>query len=498
LQPRRVWIFVGPTIPASEIEEAFASQPADVRICPPIQQGDILRATYQLPDILAIIDGYFHQVPAIPHKEILFAMAHGVRVLGASSIGALRAAELDTLGMEGVGTIYRLFKNGDLDSDDEVAVRHAYSDQGYRSLTQPLVNIRHILKIARMNGVISRAAAMTLLRIAKRLHYTERTYSVMLREATRTGTSGLNAFREFVRAEPCDLKRDDARELLALIIRRINGEASPAPVAVPNHRTKYLRILERDYTGQFVNDRHIPDRIVLAFHRLLSPTFPEFLRQVSRCCLAVDEAIHRQLAITSDAYRLSSFRRKQGLERSPDYLAWLRRHFLTESELLAGLRDQALVAVLSIEYKRTPPRHEHQEFLEMVTQDVAARMGMEAATIDGPLFMRPGILWEEPLIREMKFQGRFAPALETAARVLDFSARYFDGKPQLKLTYDALAGHAHDALERWAMRRWKRPLRDRDRAMRERGFVRYAEFLEVARPAFLFEQQTRVRLVDRR
>ena len=61
---------------------------------PPVAQGDVLRALAHQPRLIGIIDGYFDTVPAVWHKEILYAMERGVHVFGASSIGALRAVEL--------------------------------------------------------------------------------------------------------------------------------------------------------------------------------------------------------------------------------------------------------------------------------------------------------------------------------------------------------------------------------------------------------------------
>ncbi|TVT40867.1 hypothetical protein FNH05_23330 [Amycolatopsis rhizosphaerae] len=45
-----------------------------------------------------MIDGYFHHVPSVQHKEILYAQHQGLMVVGCSSMGALRAAELTDFG----------------------------------------------------------------------------------------------------------------------------------------------------------------------------------------------------------------------------------------------------------------------------------------------------------------------------------------------------------------------------------------------------------------
>ena len=71
-----------------------------------------------------IVDGYFDTVPSVWHKEILVAMQRGVHVFGASSMGALRAAELHPFGMVGIGQVYEWYRDGTIDADDEVAVAH--------------------------------------------------------------------------------------------------------------------------------------------------------------------------------------------------------------------------------------------------------------------------------------------------------------------------------------------------------------------------------------
>src|SRR4051794_18593554 len=98
-----VCLFVGPSLPAAEIRARFAAVDADLWLLPPAQRGDVLRLLTSRPDVVGILDGYFFHVPSLLHREIILALEQGARVLGAASLGALRAAELDTYGMEGVG-----------------------------------------------------------------------------------------------------------------------------------------------------------------------------------------------------------------------------------------------------------------------------------------------------------------------------------------------------------------------------------------------------------
>src|SRR4051812_32650349 len=123
------FVFLGPSLPASE-----ASQVLEATYLPPVQQGDILRLLERKPKFIGIIDGYFETVPAVWHKEILFAMSSGVHVFGAASMGALRAAELHPFGMVGVGTIFEWYRDGMVSGDDEVAIRHGPAELGYLPL----------------------------------------------------------------------------------------------------------------------------------------------------------------------------------------------------------------------------------------------------------------------------------------------------------------------------------------------------------------------------
>src|ERR1041384_8086509 len=105
---RGVIVFLGPTLALAD-----ARQLLDATYLGPVSQGDVLRAAQARPAAIAIIDGYFARVPAVWHKEILWALSQGVWVFGASSMGALRAAELEPFGMIGVGRVFAGFRDGE-------------------------------------------------------------------------------------------------------------------------------------------------------------------------------------------------------------------------------------------------------------------------------------------------------------------------------------------------------------------------------------------------
>ena len=142
-------VFLGPSL---DRLAAAALLPADYR--PPAARGDLSRAVREGARVIGLIDGVFFQESSVGHREILAALSAGVRVVGASSMGALRAAELHTLGMEGVGEVYRMYRDGILVSDDEVAL--AFDPETCIALSEPLENIRATLARAEEERMLER------------------------------------------------------------------------------------------------------------------------------------------------------------------------------------------------------------------------------------------------------------------------------------------------------------------------------------------------------
>ena len=101
-----IFIFTGPTLRPEASRKIL-----DAIYLPPVSQGDVYRVAVKKPFAIGIIDGYFDRVPAVWHKEILWAMTQGIHVFGAASMGALRAAELAPFGMQGIGWIYEAFRD---------------------------------------------------------------------------------------------------------------------------------------------------------------------------------------------------------------------------------------------------------------------------------------------------------------------------------------------------------------------------------------------------
>jgi hypothetical protein len=206
----RISVFAGPSL------AGWVTTPPFDRL-PSAGAGDMLRLLTGPPHTVVLIDGVFGTRPAVWHKEILLLLARGFRVIGAASMGALRAAELDRFGMIGCGAIYRGYADGRLTADDEVAVLHAPAALGGQPLSLAQVNVRATLCQAVRARVLSVDAARTLRTASAAIHYRDRDWAQVVALADDP------AFAAWVQRHAVDIKADDARAALVLA-QRLAGD----------------------------------------------------------------------------------------------------------------------------------------------------------------------------------------------------------------------------------------------------------------------------------
>lgn len=199
-------VYLGPTLPRNR-----ANAILDANYQPPIARGD-LPARYDGP--VVIIDGVFHQRLAVSPKEVLRLVDNGAYVIGASSMGALRAAELHGYGMRGIGWVYESYRSGRILADDEVAVTFA-PDDIERNLTVPLVNVRYWLEELTQAKCLDEQAAQFLFGKAKRIFYAERTWQRLHAQwSEAVGTHEVDRLLGFSGGQVTNVKALDAEEAL--------------------------------------------------------------------------------------------------------------------------------------------------------------------------------------------------------------------------------------------------------------------------------------------
>jgi len=238
----KVCIFTGPTISAAD-----ARLELEATYLPPVSQGDVYRAALKHPSAIGIIDGYFERVPAVWHKEILWAMSRGIHVFGSASMGALRAAELHVFGMVGVGKIFEAFHRSELEDDDEVAVAHGPEDCGFLSVSEPMVNIRATLTAAESSGVISAPVRAALEKTAKSLYYPDRNYKKVIQCAREQSLPAgeLKAFESWFPTGRVDQKREDAVAMLRAMRTLLENYPGPKRVNYLFERTHFWKRARR-------------------------------------------------------------------------------------------------------------------------------------------------------------------------------------------------------------------------------------------------------------
>ncbi len=222
-------IFAGPSLPA-------AALPDGLRLMPPARFGDVYRASLDRPRVIGLIDGFFEVEPPPRHKEILWALAQGIHVLGAASIGALRAAELAAYGMEPVGAIAEAYRDGrfaglPFGDDDEVALLHGPAALGYPATSEALVNIRATLAAAVTAGAVSPVTAETMVALGKRRFFKERAWPTLLADAGAAGlpADDLAGFTAWLPSGRVDQKCRDAEALVARAAALLADGTLPRP-----------------------------------------------------------------------------------------------------------------------------------------------------------------------------------------------------------------------------------------------------------------------------
>jgi hypothetical protein len=501
----RVFVFVGPTLAKEAVREMLP----DCTILPPVAAGDLLRLPAAPGDLVAILDGYYYQSPAVRHKEILALLDRGVIVAGAASMGALRAAELGPFGMRGYGAIFAAYRDGAIEGDDEVAVLHAPEEEGYVALSEALVNVRHNCERAVQAGVVAAEAAAQVLGVAAALPFHQRTYREIWDRAAAAGVAeaALTSLGAFIARERSDLKREDAVLLLRAVAEgRVAGGAGEH---FELHETSFLREWREEEAGrQVAGVGFVPDTEVLTYIQLFAPDYPQFHYRSALEGLAALYSRDLDLPIPGGDALLWEFRREKSVRREPAFRLWLEEHFLQPDELAAHLEDRARVEALV----RWSGCSGDEEPLEALAAEYGRKLGIfgavdeaaawtgawleawEAEGLGGPQKLArvavrsfgffPDVPWRRPLIGRLKVGGAFGAALRgvAAARRFDEALRRSHG--EFRTENVSVRRMFAWFRERWGVREGADP----ELVLRDRGFDSAGEFAARGGTFYLYDR----------
>lgn len=273
-------VFVGPTLTSGEI----VARLPDAVIHPPIKHGDPFRIALDPGDTVAVIDGLFFQSTAVRHKELLWLLSRRIRVVGASSMGALRAAELDRFGMRGIGEIYGAFSTGRVDADDEVAVAHGDAADDWTGCSDALVNLRAAASRAQSAGVLTSDEAASFVDEARSTYFADRHARLIVRRCVSNGRLGVataDRFSAWLRGNNWNAKADDARLLLDSLAANDHAVRAPDAQDWPiGEMSSFVYEWQREFTP--IGGAGVTGRDVEGLLRLFATDAPDVVARLGR------------------------------------------------------------------------------------------------------------------------------------------------------------------------------------------------------------------------
>jgi TfuA protein len=220
-------IFLGPSLSHEKARQVLP----DAEYLRPARKGDLAgliakRRNVDSPLLVGLVDGVFLQdYPPTPIEVYQLAVQPNITLVGSSSLGALRAVELEKFGMVGIGRVFNLFKAGKLDADDEVAVTFTEGDFGL--LSEAMIDIRYNLFLAYKKGFIDSKTRSALTRTAKQTYFPHRSYSYIIEETSRhypDQRPSFEAFGNYISRNRKSLKEKDAYRLLEYVRTVMNQD----------------------------------------------------------------------------------------------------------------------------------------------------------------------------------------------------------------------------------------------------------------------------------
>jgi len=211
LRTQKPIVFAGPSLQGISLEQLNR---VDIR--PPVRRGDLedLLNSHKKPGVVIILDGLFGANLAVTPTECRWLLNENWQLIGACSMGALRASELWSHGMIGIGDVYNMLRLGYLKSDADVAVAY---DQDYNEVTISVVQVRSLLSILEKKNYITSIQSRKLLNKSKLMPWFERHLDLLLEEWRLNGTKSVEkSIIEIIKNPIFHPKLNDAHNLFNL------------------------------------------------------------------------------------------------------------------------------------------------------------------------------------------------------------------------------------------------------------------------------------------
>ena len=267
-------------------------------------------------------------------------------------MGALRAAELADFGMNGVGRIFELLRDGTIEDDDEVAVDHGPAEVNYLALNDALVDIRSTFAAAVAEGVVEKTTEPALVSIAKQLPFIERTYATILERARHAGLpdKDMKELRQWLPDNRRSAKRSDAIILLSTIREFLTADPPPKKITYVFQRTETW-----DVDVAFVTPlRHAADteaafpslsrNELLDELRLVPELYQNIRQEALTRALVLREFRRHGITVTEQEVTAAKqhWSRDRSLRTPEDILDWCRTNQLDRPAFDAMITEEAI------------------------------------------------------------------------------------------------------------------------------------------------------------
>jgi hypothetical protein len=217
------FVFAGPSVGPH-----LQTTDGRLRCLPPVKRGDIEILVERFsPATILIIDGTFGETHAVSIEECKEAIARGWTLLGAASMGAIRAADLWPIGFIGIGMIYDLLRIGALISDADFAV--AMHPRSHEEQTISMVHVRSCLAFLAKESLADTRLLRCAVRRLEKIDFRERDASACRSTLRALGLREEACVRldELIQDSSKHPKIIDARLAISLIVDRIWPSFSP-------------------------------------------------------------------------------------------------------------------------------------------------------------------------------------------------------------------------------------------------------------------------------
>lgn len=385
----KILVYLGPSL---SLAKARAILPEAI-YRPPAKQGDIVTDVVNLkPNRIILIDGVFRENLSPWHKEIVYALQYpGVKAIyGAASMGALRAAELDFLGMIGIGKIYGWYRDAVTEDDSEVALSFATREGPdgplYYPSTIPLVDIRAGVEHYEREFLDDPIAKLSrnFLEEMRKVFYMDRTRDLC--EKT---------WAQMCPDIPMPVIEQKAIDAKAALTDFEMYESAPIQKPTPENLSKFFTALyERDRRIS-INGTEIPQQHIDAYVLLHNPEYERICWDSANQDLALMLCDHLCVSVSIDEIERENirFQLRCGIETTTDFEMMLENNGWSKNEYNQLMIQNARIRKLQhantvtkmyrrntlaiINYLRT-----HQAFDYWAVQAVAAEKKIQASGVD--------------------------------------------------------------------------------------------------------------------